>query len=102
MSFLSDYFMITKGAVSQIISKLHHDGYITKTKRKGNDKEIILGLTEKGWKAFECHEKNGEPTMKELLRIREKYDEREIQLFLNILKDIDLLFGKYNAEEKKK
>jgi DNA-binding MarR family transcriptional regulator len=99
---LSGYFMITKGAVSQIISKLYNKGYITKTKRKGNDKEIILELTEKGWKAFECHEEYGETAMNDVMQIGNKYDEGELNSFLNILKDIDLLFGKFIAEEKKK
>lgn len=99
---LSDYFMITKGAVSQIISKLYSKGYITKTKRKGNNKEVILKLTNKGWKAFEHHEKNGESTMDELIQIRNKYDEGELRSFLNILNDIDLLFSKFIAEGKKK
>ena len=60
---LSEYFMITKGAVSQMISKLHKDGYVSKIKKKGNDKEIILELTKKGWKAFELHEKLNESAM---------------------------------------
>src|SRR5215470_1752708 len=59
---LSEYFKVTKGAVSQIVSKLHKDGYLTRTKQTGNDKEIILGLTKKGWKAFDVHETLNETT----------------------------------------
>ena len=47
---LSGYFMITKGAVSQVISKLHQEGYVAKLRKKGNNKEIILELTESGIK----------------------------------------------------
>ena len=99
---LSDHFMITKGAVSQIVSKLHKLGYITKTKRKGNDKEIILELTSKGQMAFGLHEKYNEGTLEDLMRLREKYSQEELQAFLNILKDIDGMLMKFVTVEKKR
>jgi DNA-binding MarR family transcriptional regulator len=99
---LSGYFMITKGAVSQVVSKLHEMGYVAKTKRKGNDKEIILELTEKGWMAFVIHEKYNESTISDLMQFRDKYSEGEIVSFLKILNDIDHLLSKFITEEKKK
>ncbi len=89
---LSEYFMITKGAVSQIITKLYNKGYVEKTTLKGNEKEIILKLTEKGWKAFDYHEKLGESIMGKILQIKNKYSEDEAEIFLKILTDIDRLF----------
>ena len=99
---LSGYFMITKGAVSQIVTKLYKMGYVTKTKKKGNDKEIILDLTEKGRKAFEIHEKYNESTMPELMKLGQKYSHEEILAFLNILNDVDRMLMGFVAEEKKK
>ena len=97
---LSDYFMITKGAVSQIVSKLDKAGYVAKTKKKGNDKEIILELTDKGWKVFDLHEKYTRAEMNELMQIRNKYSEAEHRLFLNMLNDVDIFFGAYIAKKK--
>ncbi len=97
---LSGYFMITKGAVSQVISKLQKMGYVNKTKRKGNDKEIILRLTEKGQGVFELHEKNNASTISDLMKLKEKYSQAEILAFLNILNDVDGLLSKFIAEEK--
>ena len=91
---LSAYFVITKGAVSQIITKLHKLGYLTKTKRKGNAKEVVLELTQKGWKAFELHEKRNEPILNDLKESLEKYSEAELHSFLNILTDIEQLLNK--------
>jgi DNA-binding MarR family transcriptional regulator len=98
---LSEYFMITKGAVSQVITKLHKDGYVSKVKKKGNDKEVILELTKKGWKAFELHEKLNEAAMGDWTQIRNKYSADEAASFLSILGDIDLLFSQLIIKEKK-
>jgi len=99
---LSAYFIVTKGAVSQIVSWLYKTGYVTKTKRKGNDKEIILELTEKGWQAFNAHEKYNETAVAELLPLKQKYSLAEIATFLNILSDVDRILLGFVEEEKKK
>jgi DNA-binding MarR family transcriptional regulator len=96
---LSRYFRITKGAVSQIVSKLHKTGFVRKIKRKGNDKEIILELTPQGRKAFAAHEKRSEAAMRYLVRAGKKYTEREILSFLTILKEIDGLFDAFRVDE---
>jgi DNA-binding MarR family transcriptional regulator len=102
VTVLSEYFMITKGAVSQVITKLHKDGYVSKVKKKGNDKEIILELTKKGWKAFELHERLNEVAMGDWAQIRNKYSADETASFLKILSDIDLLFSQFIAANEKK
>ena len=99
---LSEYFMITKGAVSQVITKLHKDGYVSKVKKKGNNKEVILELTKKGWKAFEIHEKINKTVMGDLMQVGNKYSTDETSSFLKMLGDIDLLFSQFIASEKKK
>ena len=99
---LSGYFMVTKGAVSQIVSRLHALGYVAKTKRAGNDKEIILELTDKGWLAFRRHEAYNESTVAGLRQLRNKYSQAEILAFLNILNDVDQLLLGVVAEEKER
>ena len=92
---LSGYFMITKGAVSQVIARLHKLGYVSKSKRKDNDKEIILKLTEKGQHVFDLHEQMNAATISDLLELGEKYSQPEILAFLNILKDVDGLLIRF-------
>ncbi len=99
---LSDHFMITKGAVSQIVTKLHTLRYIAKTKRDGNDKKIILKLTGKGQVAFDLHEKYNRSTLNNVTQLMEKYSQEDIQSFLKILKDIDQILTGFIDQEKKK
>ena len=96
---LSHYFMVTRGAISQIVSQLHKMGYLTKAKRVGNDKEIILHLTEKGWLAFDGHEKYNQATVTELMQLREKYSQAELQVFIRILNDVDRMLMGFVVEE---
>ena len=51
----------------------HALGYVAKTKREGNDKEVILELTDKGWLAFRRHEAYNEATVAALVRLRKQY-----------------------------
>jgi DNA-binding MarR family transcriptional regulator len=53
---LGDSLGITKGAVSQVVSKLEAKGYLTKERNPGYSKEKLLCLSEKGRSAFEAHE----------------------------------------------
>ena len=96
---LSNYFMITKGAVSQVISHLKKEGYIRRSNKQDNDKRVILELTKKGLSAFECHEKYNQSILGELVRVKEKYSEAELQTFLNILNDVDSFFGRFITNE---
>jgi len=97
---LSTHFMITKGAVSQFISKLYTDGYIKKDKNDNNDKIIILSLSEKGWEAFNQYKRYNEKVLSDLLLLESKYDKKEFLTFLEILKDIDLYFDQFMIEKK--
>jgi len=54
---LAEQMGVTKGAVSQTISKSVKKGLVQKTHAPGNDKEVILELTDLGWVGFRNHEK---------------------------------------------
>lgn len=97
---LSHYFMVTKGAVSQTVSQLTKLGYLRKIKRAGNDKEIILRLTEKGQAAFDLHEQYNRYTVQALMQFKEKYSQQEIRTFLSVLNDVDKLLTSLSNEEK--
>ena len=53
---LAEQTGITKGAVSQTINKLVRKGLVRKTHAPGNDKEVVLELTNLGWIGFRNHE----------------------------------------------
>jgi DNA-binding MarR family transcriptional regulator len=89
---LTGYFKITKGAVSQNVTKLCTAGYILKTKRKGNDKEVILELTKKGWTAFELHENYGASAKTEMIRLGNIYTGKEILTFMENPEQTSTLF----------
>lgn len=97
---LSNYFVVTKGGVSQLITKLHKLGYVAKVKRKGNDKEIVLELTKKGWRAFELHEKRNEPIVNNVRASLAGYSDDEIQSFLRILIDVERVLNESTSQPK--
>lgn len=49
-------FGVTKGAVSQVINKLHSKGYIKKERNEAYYKEVYLSLTPKGKAVYDRHE----------------------------------------------
>lgn len=83
---LADYFMVTKGAVSQVIKKLCCGGFVAK--EKGEGKEILLRLTKKGLRAFDLHESYAD-ALPELAAFAANYSEKEIRIFLRVLRDLD-------------
>lgn len=63
-------FGVTKGAISQNITKLKSRGYVNKDRSEEYSKEIILSLTEKGQAVFEKHasfHKKMDQSMEQLL-----------------------------------
>jgi DNA-binding MarR family transcriptional regulator len=97
---LSRYFMVTKGAISQTVSQLVKAGYLVRVKRAGNDKEIVLELSEKGRMAFSMHENYNQVVVKELSQLTERYSPEELQVFINILTDVDKMLTGFVMEEK--
>lgn len=54
---LATYFGITKSATSQMITRLTEKGFVEKEFAAHSNKELLLSLTELGWKAFQAHER---------------------------------------------
>lgn len=69
-------FGVTKGAVSQTVSKLVARGYVQKDRNAAYTKEIMLSLTVKGKEIFEKHE-----------QFHQKMDQSLEQLILGIPKE---------------
>jgi DNA-binding MarR family transcriptional regulator len=94
---LADYFMITKGAVSQVVSKLCAKGFVAKSKGTSGGKEKPLRLTNKGRKAFDIHESYNE-LGPDILSCTKGYTDEEIRAFLDVLRGLDKWSGGYFAE----
>jgi DNA-binding MarR family transcriptional regulator len=54
---LAKYMRVTKGAVSQTVSRLVGKGMIRKQYAEASRKEVVLELTDLGWVGFKNHEK---------------------------------------------
>jgi DNA-binding MarR family transcriptional regulator len=92
---LSSFFGITKGAVSQIISKLKRKKCVSKARSKVNVKEIDISLTDKGWNVFNSHKKLHLEMDGELLGFMGTLAEHQIGEFLTILLNIEKNLDKY-------
>lgn len=98
---LSICFGITKGAVSQVISKLCKRGYVSKKRNEAYSKEIILHLTEKGQKAYQNHEELHKIMDSELVNLMEGFPEQWFEYFCNVLAKIEQHVDKYLQLHKK-
>ena len=99
---LAEHTGVTKGAVSQTINKLVRKGLVRKTHLAGNDKEVVLELTDLGWTGFHNHEKFHMDTLN---MAREYYgDQLESKLDgINLaVDDIYTLLNEYENRRKKK
>lgn len=52
---IADWHGISKSAVSKVLNKLEKKGALYKYKALNNKKEVLVGLTEEGKKAFQGH-----------------------------------------------
>lgn len=78
-------FGVTKGAVSQTISKLESKGYVKKTRSKEYPREVDLSLTQKGEAVFEKHSGFHELMDKELEEFLKTYPAEKLKEFQQIL-----------------
>lgn len=95
---LCEYFDVTKGAVSQSLSRLERKGHIEKRRNKNYSKEKIISLTPKGIEVFTAHQALHKKMNSEIAKSLNRYSESEIALLKeylilserNIQKFIDL------------
>lgn len=80
---------VTKGAASQMITRLIKKNLVTKERGTNSEAEIVLTLTKEGQRAYKGHEeyhKKGKHYMQDLA---EKYTEKDWQIFRSILLDLE-------------
>jgi len=95
---LADRMGVTKGAVSQTLSKLASKGLVVKKTADDNAKEVLPELTEIGRKGYREHEGYH---MKMYDAVREYYGDRfkpELEKFIAVMSDLNNILDRF--EEK--
>ncbi len=88
-------FGVTKGAISQVVYKLSKKGLINKKRNPDFYKEIMLSLTEKGWKAFDGHEELHKLMDEDLYKNILGFEKEDLKNFEAILHLIESRIEKY-------
>lgn len=96
---LSQNFHITKGAVSQVVNKLHEKSYINKERNKDFGKEVILSLTRKGQKAFEIQNKMHKKMEEDFIAYLEAFSPQQVDSFIQILTKIEEYIDTFLKDE---
>jgi len=85
---LGDTLGVTKGAVSQKVTRLVRKGLVTKVKAPFSEKEVSLKLTDKGWMAFEGHEKFHMGIYADFIKHIDAFSVDEVKRFGEIMKKL--------------
>lgn len=83
---------VTRGAISQIASKLEDKGFVRRGKRGSNDKEVFLELTKLGRETAEQRKKLNEKTVQPLIEELGRHSEREIAFLVEMFRWLDRYF----------
>lgn len=94
---LCSIFGVTKGAVSQLIAKLEHKGYVKKIRNVDFGKEKIISLTPKGRRAFEGHARLHNAVDDDFITHIGKVSIKEVEQFKRILSKIEDHVDRYLA-----
>lgn len=99
---ISRSFNITKGAVSQVIIKLHQKGYVQKVRNEAYSKEILLSLNDRGLIAYRAHKELHKTMDGEIIRLMGNYSDEWLQTFQNMLIQLEKQVDKFIDLGKKK
>jgi DNA-binding MarR family transcriptional regulator len=92
---LCSYQNVTKGAISHKITKLHKNGYIKKNRRIGNNKEIIISLTDTGKKAVRIHKMYHDQIANGIKLCLNKYSAKQLSDFCDLMEQLTDQLNKY-------
>lgn len=76
---------VTKGAISKQISRLEGKGLVERYQTPDNRKNVLVRLTDLGWRAYSAHKKFHENQDDAYMRAFESYSPQEQQLILDFL-----------------
>jgi DNA-binding MarR family transcriptional regulator len=89
---------VTKGAISQLVTKLEKKGIVRRYKKSTNDKEVFLELTKSGQEVYQKHQKINEQTILPLNEELNKHSDEKVEFLLNMFK----WFNDYLDSSRKK
>jgi DNA-binding MarR family transcriptional regulator len=88
-------FGVTKGAISQVVTKLARKGYVEKSRNPAFGKEILLSLTAKGQRAFAVHEAFHRAMDADFVAFAGRYRARDLEVIEGFLQELDRLLARY-------
>ena len=97
---LAEHMGVTKGAVSQTITKLARKRLVRKTYAEDNVKEVLLELTELGLTGYHGHEQFH---MEMFDMVREYFGDElkpKIEMFITAMTDVNGILAKYEQRGK--
>ena len=86
---LAEKIGVTKSAASQVVKKLHRKGFLDKDKDPGNNKNIVLHLTEKGAKAAGWYQEFKRDLFADLITELDELNHHQVALIDRVLTRID-------------
>ena len=89
---------VTKGAISQVVTKLEKKGALQRYRSDENNKEIRLRLTKLGETIYAHHQKVNEESINHLLKELNKHPEDKIDFLIYMFK----WFEKYLDDSREK
>ena len=98
---LAKYAGVTKGAVSQTINKLVKKGLVRKTRILGNNKEVVLELTDLGRVGFQNHEKFHMDTLDMARKYYGDQLESKLERINSAADDIYTMLNEYEKRRKR-
>lgn len=82
---LCEAFGVTKGAVSQLVTKLEGRGYVQRIRTGARTREVEIRLTEKGEEVFRLHERFHHEMDQSMEQLLKALPDGQISLFLEVL-----------------
>jgi DNA-binding MarR family transcriptional regulator len=80
---------VTKGAISQLVSKLEKKGIVRRYKKSTNDKEVFLELTKSGQEVYQKHKEVSEQAITPLYNELSKHSDEQVEFLLTMFKWLD-------------
>jgi DNA-binding MarR family transcriptional regulator len=77
---------VTKGAISQLVTKLEKKGIVRRYKKSTNDKEVFLELTKSGQEVYQHHKNINKQTIKPLFEELSKHSDEKVEFLLTMFK----------------
>lgn len=89
MGQLADRLGVTKGAVTQIVTRLEAKGLVKRASHPEDFRSIVVSLSEQGKSAYRCHE---ELHINIYNQVINQLDRQEIEVFERILEKLNRIF----------